>query len=45
MRQRKVGVSPSSGVPLDYQTFREQLQRSKDLALKNYLYHWEVIEV
>jgi hypothetical protein len=30
---------------MDSRTFRERLQRSKHLALKNSLYHWKNIEV
>jgi hypothetical protein len=33
------------GIPVDSQTFREQLQRLKHLALKSSLYHWKAIEV
>jgi hypothetical protein len=32
------------GVPVDSQVFRERLQGSKPIALKNSLYHWKAIE-
>jgi hypothetical protein len=31
-------------VPMDSWIFRRQLQRSKSIGLKSYLYHWKVIE-
>jgi hypothetical protein len=33
------------GVSVDFQTFRERLQKSKHLALRIFLYHWKAIEV
>jgi hypothetical protein len=33
------------GVPVGSQTFREQLQKSKHLALRSSLYRWKAIEV
>jgi hypothetical protein len=33
------------GIPVDSQTLREQLQRSKHLALRSSLYHRKAIEL
>jgi len=33
------------GVPKDSQIFREQLQGSKPIGLKSYLYNWKSIEM
>jgi hypothetical protein len=33
------------GVHVDSQIFREQLQGSKPIAFKSYLYHWKAIEM
>ncbi len=37
--------APTSGVvvPMDFQIFRERLQRSKANGLKNSLYHWKAL--
>jgi hypothetical protein len=32
------------GVPLDFQIFKNRLQGSKPITLRNYLYHWKAIE-
>jgi hypothetical protein len=32
------------GVPKDSQIFKEQLQGSKPIGLKSFLYHWKAIE-
>jgi hypothetical protein len=32
------------GVPVDSRNFIEQLQRSKPLAWKSYLYHWKALD-
>ncbi len=32
------------GVPMEFQIFREQLQRSKPIGLKKKLYHWKAFE-
>jgi hypothetical protein len=31
------------GVPMDFQIFREWLQGSKLIGLKNFLYHWKAL--
>jgi hypothetical protein len=32
------------GVPMDSQIFRERLQKSKLIELKNFLYHWKTFQ-
>jgi hypothetical protein len=31
------------GIPMDFRIFRNQLQESKVIGLKSYLYHWKII--